>query len=94
MEKTELAAEGQPFQLVCKTPSGVSTPKVQWTKADGSPVSKPYWLKDTKPLSINKTTLNDSSSFKCIAKNEAGSKEIIVQITVSGEYHCSNNCIR
>lgn len=84
MEKEHLVAKGQPFQLLCKTPKGISKPKVRWTKADGSAIAKPFYLKNNKTLSIDKTTLNDSSSFKCIANNEAGSKEVVVQIIVSG----------
>ena len=93
MQDKHLVPKGQPFDLVCKKPKGVSEPTVQWKKSNGSPISKPYWLKDVQTLAINKTTLNDTDTFKCIATNEAGSVDADIQIIVSGTC-CTFNSVQ
>ncbi|XP_075155739.1 terribly reduced optic lobes isoform X4 [Haematobia irritans] len=69
--------------LYC-TATGIPSPRVQWTRVDGQPLSHRHQMQHSDPgyIVINEVSLADAGEYKCEAENEVGKVSSTVSIRV------------
>ena len=72
--------EGATVTIECKVSSTLPT-TVTWRRADGSPLSERYSIKD-EVLSIRNVQKNDEGTYICVAKNDFGASKATVELAV------------
>ncbi|KAH9488420.1 hypothetical protein Btru_052354 [Bulinus truncatus] len=77
--------EGETIQLSC-TGNGFPAPSVEWVKDDRTLVTENNVQVDAGNLSVKSASVEDSGTYKCIAKNNKNKAEAIttVQIKLHG----------
>uniref|UniRef100_T1PLQ8 Basement membrane-specific heparan sulfate proteoglycan core protein n=1 Tax=Musca domestica TaxID=7370 RepID=T1PLQ8_MUSDO len=74
---------GSQGMLYC-TATGIPTPRVQWSRVDGLPMSPRHQMQHNEPgyIVIDNLALEDTGDYKCEATNEVGSATAISTIRV------------
>ncbi|XP_073829721.1 terribly reduced optic lobes isoform X13 [Musca autumnalis] len=82
-KEPQVLTVGSQGMLYC-TATGIPTPRVQWSRVDGLPMSHRHQMQHNEPgyIVINDVSLADTGDYKCEAVNEVGSATAIATVRV------------
>ncbi|XP_061400156.1 basement membrane-specific heparan sulfate proteoglycan core protein-like [Musca vetustissima] len=82
-KEPQVLVVGSQGMLYC-TATGIPTPRVQWSRVDGQPMSHRHQMQHNEPgyIVINDVSLADTGDYKCEAVNEVGTATAVSTIRV------------